>query len=335
MKERFFKIISIIFIIFNFTFISVKAEEVEYSNVNDFIINDIDGKVTITGYTGQGCTVVIPKDSSIGKITSIGDMAFKDCTSINKLIIMDNIESIGFRSFKGCCNLEIVSMKDNVNTIEDEAFYNCTNLAEIKLSENLIYIKDYMLSNCSNLKKIYIPSKVEYLGEGAFLNCNSLEYVCLPSGINNIGSKTFFGCNNLKNIDMYDNGVKPKVLINSDGSIDRTYIDYIIDNNNSQIKGTFVNKTEIQDKIPNYTDYTVNNPEVNDTSNEENINNIENNSDEKKENKKTKNIYSNKKDNKSNDIIREKDSKYILIISFILICIVAVFVYSHKRKLKI
>ena len=29
MKERFFKIISIIFIIFNFTFISVKAEEVE------------------------------------------------------------------------------------------------------------------------------------------------------------------------------------------------------------------------------------------------------------------------------------------------------------------
>ena len=43
---------------------------------------------------------------------AIGDYAFENCGSLEKLIIPAGMESIGDNAFKGCYNLELVILED-------------------------------------------------------------------------------------------------------------------------------------------------------------------------------------------------------------------------------
>jgi hypothetical protein len=58
-------------------------------------------------------------------ITTIGDDAFYECTSLKKVVIPDNVTAIGRRAFYGCTSLTTVDIPGGVATIGDCAFYGC------------------------------------------------------------------------------------------------------------------------------------------------------------------------------------------------------------------
>ena len=54
-----------------------------------------DGTVKITGYNGSAETVVIPDTIDGKSVTSIGNGAFEDCTSLTSVTIPDGVKCIG------------------------------------------------------------------------------------------------------------------------------------------------------------------------------------------------------------------------------------------------
>ena len=74
------------------------------------------------------------KEVSIVKgITSIGNWAFRNCTSLTSITIPDSVTTIGGGAFYCCTGLTSITIPDGVTTIEGGAFYECTGLTSITI----------------------------------------------------------------------------------------------------------------------------------------------------------------------------------------------------------
>ena len=144
-----------------------------------------------------------------GNITSICDLAFNDCTNLDRVVIPDSVTSIGYSAFKGCKNLESVTFgrNSNLNTLGknyngDGVFQNCVNLSEIALPEKLTAIQRETFSGCTNLEKVTIGSGVKTIGAYAFKNCGNLTDIVIPDAVESIGDGIFTNCTNLSSVDL-------------------------------------------------------------------------------------------------------------------------------------
>ena len=64
-------------------------------------------------------------------VTSIGDWAFADCTSLRQINIPDSVTSIGDGAFERCTSLRQINIPDSVTNIGGGAFWGCTSLRQI------------------------------------------------------------------------------------------------------------------------------------------------------------------------------------------------------------
>lgn len=64
-------------------------------------------------------------------VTSIGDDAFSDCTSLTSVTIPSSVTSIGYDSFCGCTNLTSIIIPSSVTSIVASAFYGCNSLTSV------------------------------------------------------------------------------------------------------------------------------------------------------------------------------------------------------------
>ena len=79
--------------------------------------------VTITGRaTGASGELIIPANIEGKPVTSIGEYAFEDCTSLTAITIPDGVTSIGEGAFYGCNSLTAVTFLGDAPEIENDAF---------------------------------------------------------------------------------------------------------------------------------------------------------------------------------------------------------------------
>ena len=95
-------------------------------------------------------------------VTSIGDFAFFDCSSLTSFVIPNSVTSIETYVFRGCSGLTSIEIPSSVTTIRSGAFSGCSGLTSITS-----YITDVFAT-----------------GVGAFSGCdNATLYV--PKGLSN------------------------------------------------------------------------------------------------------------------------------------------------------
>ncbi len=78
-------------------------------------------------------------------VTSIGDCAFYNCTSLTSVTIPDSVTIIGWAAFAGCTSLTSVTIPDSVTSIGEYAFINSPNVT-IHCHENS-YAESYAIEN--------------------------------------------------------------------------------------------------------------------------------------------------------------------------------------------
>lgn len=135
-------------------------------------------------------------------VRSIGEDAFRDCSSLEGVIFENTVlEKISDGAFWGCSALSSIVLPDSVTEIERNAFFE-TGLRNIQLPEKLTLIGGGAFCNCKNLKQVQLPPQLKELGDGAFFNCENLTQIQLPAQLNKLGTDAFRNCTSLDKIDI-------------------------------------------------------------------------------------------------------------------------------------
>ena len=142
------------------------------------IIGDATGYKSLISHPSSVKRVILGEGNSrgVGGVTSIGEEAFSECSSITSVHIPSSVSSIDY-----------------------DAFYNCTSLTSVNIPEG-ITIGDCVFQCCSSLKSIYIPNSVNIIGEYAFSENPSLISIHIPEGVTTIGNSTLYGCTSLTSV---------------------------------------------------------------------------------------------------------------------------------------
>ena len=130
-------------------------------------------------------------------VTSIGELAFRDCSSLTSVTIGNSVTSIGNYAFYYCSSLTSVTIPNSVTSIGENAFYGCSSLTSVTIPNSVTSIGDEAFEYCSSLTSITIPNSVTSIGENAFYGCSSLTSVTIPNSVTSIGNNAFSECSSL------------------------------------------------------------------------------------------------------------------------------------------
>ena len=159
-----------------------------------------DRAVKITDYNGSAEKVDIPKNIDGNSVTSIGNYAFRGCTSLTSVTIPDSVTEIGASTFEHCTSLKSITIPNSVTEIRGWAFYDCTSLTSITIPDSIKEIGSSAFSGCTSLASITIPNSVTSIGNYAFGYCTSLTSITIPNSVTSISTDAFYGCISLTSI---------------------------------------------------------------------------------------------------------------------------------------
>ena len=137
-------------------------------------------------------------------VTSIGEYAFSNCTSLTSITIPSSVTSIGGGVFEYCTGLTSVAIPDSVTSIGGGVFEYCTRLASITIPDSVTSIGGDAFFGCISLTSVTIPDSVTSIGGDAFYGCISLTSVTIPNSVTNIGNAAFRGCTGLTSVTIPD-----------------------------------------------------------------------------------------------------------------------------------
>ena len=108
--------------------------------------------------------------------------AFRNCSSLERIIIAEGVTIIDGATFYGCSGLTEITIPEGVTNIYGQAFQNCSSLTSIEIPEGVTSIGDRAFGGCSSLKSITIPTTVTGISSEAFSGCSGLETITVEEG---------------------------------------------------------------------------------------------------------------------------------------------------------
>ena len=158
------------------------------------------GSYNYEGLTPATIPATVTYDGTTYSVTSIGYMAFHDCSSLTSITIPTSVTSIGGCAFQGCSSLTSITIPNSVTSIGNYTFEYCRSLTSITLPNSVTSIGSYTFHSCGSLTSITIPNSVTSIGYYAFQYCRSLTSITLPNSVTSIEGSAFSRCSSLTSI---------------------------------------------------------------------------------------------------------------------------------------
>ena len=171
--------------------------------------------------------VFIPDD-----VTEICAGAFEGREDIRRAVLGKNVKKIGERAFANCCSLEKISFGERLAQIGPQAFSRCRALEEVEsfsprfewlngrflieggkaligafpkcgetecvLPISLRYIEPYAFDGVTGMERLVISEGTVYIGRHAVRECEGLQVITLPYSVRFIAENAFSACAEIK-----------------------------------------------------------------------------------------------------------------------------------------
>ena len=89
----------------------------------------------------------------------IGDSAFSECRSLQRVEIPDSVTTIENSAFSGCALLQSIVLPEGVTTVMEWAFSFCDSMQSIVIPASITEIEEFALQSCYLLKSIHCRSR--------------------------------------------------------------------------------------------------------------------------------------------------------------------------------
>lgn len=190
-----------------------------------FVINSVNGDSRksiniIEDHAFENCKSLTSfLTSSFSNVTTIGNYAFKGCTSLKQPSLAQSVTSIGEGCFMDCENLLYVSFYGAVKEYPKNCFKNCPKLIRTGGTalafSSLKRIGDGAYEGCRSLTSStswYLQryANLEEIGDYAFKDCTNLSASKLSSTVLKIGVHAFDGCTNMSSLTLC--GATPPII---------------------------------------------------------------------------------------------------------------------------
>ncbi len=175
----------------NGTKTSVELSDTCSTDAKYFAYEDVEGGISITGYSIEGgLDVVIPSNINGKQVVAIATEAFQN-KQLTSVIIPNSVTNIYVHAFSSN-QLTSVIIPTSVTSIGHSAFYG-NKLTSVTIPNSVTSIGHSAFYD-NKLTSVTIPNSVTNIGSSAFEN-NQLTSVTIPSSVTSIGSSAFYKYN--------------------------------------------------------------------------------------------------------------------------------------------
>lgn len=137
------------------------------------------------GYKKPEGDLIIPSAVSFQSqqydVSSVGEEAFKQCDSLQSVVIQSPVSVIKKSAFENCSKLFSVTLPASLITIGISAFASCA-LTSISIPSNVKTIEKEAFKS-SKIKCLVVPDGMDIIDASIVSHCFSLESITIPSSI--------------------------------------------------------------------------------------------------------------------------------------------------------
>ena len=177
--------------------LTAMTQDLEKDNICYHISGD--HAIVIAGNYPYIGDVVIPAiithDGMDYPVTTIDQIAFKDCLALTSISIPATVTAIGDHAFSGCISLDSVAISD---------LSRWCSIEFTSESSNPCYHAHHLYLNGMEIVDLLIPDSVSSISALAFTGCASINNVSIPSTVTEIGPAAFSNCPSLCTIYVAD-----------------------------------------------------------------------------------------------------------------------------------
>ena len=172
-----------------------QPESLPVNDPDNYIYEENNGELTVTGYSGIDKALSIPEKISGKPVVAIAENAFRGFLYLEKVVIPDSVRVID-SAFASCTDLKYVYIGKGVTSMEN-AFRGCTSLKTVAGGFNAVYV-DGAFAGCTSLESGMIAGTAKS-AVGTFSGCTALANVSMKSGITEL-DRTFENCTSITSV---------------------------------------------------------------------------------------------------------------------------------------
>lgn len=175
-----------------------------HTEIKQIAFEDNSPITNFPSYGFDGCSNLISIENLPENLTTINTYCFRNCVSLEDIVLPKSLTSLASYCFQGCQMLEEINIPEKITTIPSWCFHQCSNLNKLNIEGTITTLQSDCFNDCASLTDELVEEIVQNVtsyGTGIFIKCYNLTNLTIP----HVTGSMFIDCDNLQSVTIAGN----------------------------------------------------------------------------------------------------------------------------------